>query len=112
MTYGKIWLPVFVAFTLCAFVVRRRRSPVGLEKWAWRLVLVAGMSAHAARRRPRVLDAVGGDERRAARRRLPGLDAVPGLLTMLASTFLGIVLLRRRAGLPRYCWPRPSRWCS
>ena len=26
LTYGKIWLPVFVAFTLCAIVVRRRAS--------------------------------------------------------------------------------------
>lgn len=39
LTYGKIWLPVFAAFTLCAFVVRRRRRPVGFEKWAWRVAL-------------------------------------------------------------------------
>ena len=39
LTYGKLWLPVFVAFTLCAFVVRRRRAPVGVEKWAWRIAL-------------------------------------------------------------------------
>ena len=26
VTYGKIWFPVFVAFTLCAFVVYRRRA--------------------------------------------------------------------------------------
>ncbi len=41
VTYGKIWLPVFVAFTLCAFVVYRRRQPVGFEKWAWRAALAA-----------------------------------------------------------------------
>jgi hypothetical protein len=40
VTWGKIWLPVFIAFTLCAFVVCRRRRPVGFEKWAWRLALV------------------------------------------------------------------------
>ena len=45
LTYGKLWLPVFVAFTLCAFVVRRRRSPVGLEKWAWRVALFAYVAA-------------------------------------------------------------------
>ena len=45
LTYGKLWLPVFVAFTLCAFVVRRRRSPVGVEKWAWRLALIAYVGA-------------------------------------------------------------------
>ncbi len=36
VTYGKIWFPVFLAFTLCAFAVYRRRQPVGFEKWAWR----------------------------------------------------------------------------
>ena len=36
MTYGKIWFPVFVAFTLCAVVTYRRRRPAGFEKWAWR----------------------------------------------------------------------------
>ena len=39
LTYGKLWLPVFVAFTLCAFVVHRRRRPQGFEKWAWRVAL-------------------------------------------------------------------------
>ena len=47
MTYGKIWLPVFLAFTLCAFVVRRRRGPVGFEKWAWRLALTGYVVACA-----------------------------------------------------------------
>lgn len=36
VTYGKIWFPVFVAFTLCAAVVYRRRMPTGFERWAWR----------------------------------------------------------------------------
>lgn len=39
VTYGKIWLPVFVAYTLCAFVVRRGREPATFEKWAWRVAL-------------------------------------------------------------------------
>jgi hypothetical protein len=37
--YGKIWFPVFLAFTLCAVVVYRRRQTVGFEKWAWRLAI-------------------------------------------------------------------------
>jgi len=39
VTYGKIWLPVFVAFTLCAWVVYRRREPVRFEKWLWRTTI-------------------------------------------------------------------------
>jgi hypothetical protein len=41
VTFGKVWFPVFAAFTLCAFVVARGRRPVGAEKWSWR-VLLAG----------------------------------------------------------------------
>jgi hypothetical protein len=40
VTYGKIWLPVFLAFFLCAVLVRHRRQPQGSEKWVWRVVLV------------------------------------------------------------------------
>jgi hypothetical protein len=29
LTYGKIWFPVFAAFTLCAFVVHQRRRSAG-----------------------------------------------------------------------------------
>jgi hypothetical protein len=39
VTWGKIWLPVFVAFTLCAFIVHHRRQPIGFERWAWRVAL-------------------------------------------------------------------------
>ena len=39
VTYGKIWFPVFLAFTLCALVVYRRRRPTGFEKWSWRLAI-------------------------------------------------------------------------
>lgn len=41
VTYGKIWFPVFLAFTLCAVLVHRRRQPAGFEKWAWRLAIGA-----------------------------------------------------------------------
>ena len=45
VTYGKIWLPVFLAFTLCAVVVRRRREPAGFEKGAWWLAIIAYSAA-------------------------------------------------------------------
>lgn len=39
LTYGKIWLPVFLAFTLCAFLVYRHRRPTGWERLVWRVLL-------------------------------------------------------------------------
>jgi len=39
VTYGKIWFPVFAAFTLAAFIVYRRRQPGRFETWVWRAVL-------------------------------------------------------------------------
>ena len=45
MTYGKIWFPVFLAFTLCAVVVYRRRAPGGFETWVWRLAIAAYAAA-------------------------------------------------------------------
>lgn len=38
--YGKIWGPVFLAFFLCALLVRHDRQPRGFEKWAWRVALL------------------------------------------------------------------------
>jgi hypothetical protein len=94
LTFGKIWFPVFVAFTLCAFVVRRRRSPVGFEKWAWRVALTGYVWACAS---------VFGDYwlQWGAHPAEPLLTitfvaGLPGLLIMLVgSTMLGIALLRR-----------------
>lgn len=90
-TYGKLWLPVFVAFTLCAFVVHRRRQPQGKERWAWRLALTgyAGACVAVAAEywtqwgsgSPALLDAVF----------VVTLPIV--LLTILSSTALGITLL-------------------
>ncbi len=48
LTYGKLWLPVFVAFALAAFLVHRRRRPTGFEKWTWRVVLTAYVLACVA----------------------------------------------------------------
>lgn len=45
VTYGKIWFPVFIAFTLCTVVTYRRRQPVGFERWAWRLTIGAYAAA-------------------------------------------------------------------
>jgi hypothetical protein len=35
LTYGKLWIPVFLAFTACAYVVMRDRGPRGFERVAW-----------------------------------------------------------------------------
>ena len=88
LTYGKIWLPVFVAFTLAAFVVHQNRRPAGFEKWAWRVALPGYVIATAS---------TFGDYY------TPYLDesflflGVPGLLlTAVGSTLLGIALLMNR----------------
>ena len=39
--YGKVWLPVFVASTLCGVAVYRRRRPEGFERWAWRAAIAS-----------------------------------------------------------------------
>jgi hypothetical protein len=103
LTYGKIWFPVFVAFTLCAFVVRHRRRPAGFEKWAWRVALTGYVWACVA---------VFGDYwlQWGAHPTEPLLTitfvaGLPGLLVMLVgSTMLGIALLRRGFR------PRVSAW--
>ena len=40
-TYGKIWLPICLAFTAAAYLVYVRRRPSGVEQGAWRVQLVA-----------------------------------------------------------------------
>jgi len=39
VSYGKIWLPVCLAFTAAAYLVYRRRRPVGLERRLWQVSL-------------------------------------------------------------------------
>ena len=41
LTYGKIWFPVFLAYTLCAFVLYQRRQPRGFERFAWLFAITA-----------------------------------------------------------------------
>jgi hypothetical protein len=93
LTYGKIWLPVFVAFTMAAFVVHRHRTPSGFEKWAWRIALTGYVWASAA---------VFGDywlqwgahpvERLLTITFVAGLPGL--LLTTIGSSLLGFALLR------------------
>jgi hypothetical protein len=102
VTWGKVWLPVFLAFTLCAFVVRRRRQPVGFEKWAWRIALTGYVGACASVAAEYWSQWTSVDQ--------GVVDAVfvvtaPFLLlTMVGSTLLGIALLRRgmRPALPAW----------
>ena len=102
VTYGKIWLPVFVAFTLCAFVVRRRRQPSGLEKWAWRIALTGYVWACVSVLGDYWTQWSGTPN---ALLDLSFLVGLPGLLlTLVGSTLLGIALLRN--GLR----PRSAAW--
>jgi hypothetical protein len=86
---------VFAAFTLCAFVVRRRRRPAGLEMWAWRIALPAYVWATLA---------VAADywtQWGATPNAFFGIGSfitVPGLvLALLGSTLLGIAPGDRQA---------------
>ena len=93
LTYGKIWFPVFAAFTACAFVLYRRRRPTGFETFAWRLALVGYVWATVA-----VLVSYWTQWTHATSLldlAFVVLD-IPGLLlTVISSTILGITLLRR-----------------
>jgi hypothetical protein len=101
LTYGKIWLPVFVAFTLCAFVVRRRRQPAGFEKWAWRVALTGYVLACVGV----FCDYWTQWDTYNAFFDIAFLITLPGLLlTLVGSSLLGIALLRR--GFV----PRTSAW--
>ncbi len=101
VSYGKIWFPVFLAFTLCAFVVYRRRRPAGFEKWVWRITLAAYVLATVGVFLDYWTQWTGGyTEEGSLEYWLFGAGWVvtlPGfLLTMLGSTALGITLLVKR----------------
>ena len=103
LAYGKLWLPVFVAFTWCAFVVHRHRSPVGAEKWAWRVVLTGFVWGCLSVFADYWLQwGTTAQEPLLTIAFVAGLPAV--LLMMVGSTVLGIVLLRRGFR------PRVSAW--
>jgi len=102
LTYGKIWFPVFVAFTACAFVLYRRRRPQGFERFAWRFALVAYTWACVA-----VLvsywtqwtHTTGLLDQAFVVLDIPGV-----LLTKVGSTMLGVTLLAHRFR------PRTTSW--
>lgn len=94
LTYGKIWLPVFVAFTGCAVVVRRRRRPTGFERVAWGVALTGYTLAclsvfldYYTQWTSYLPDAVAGP--------MFAETVLAMLLSLVGSTLLGIALLRR-----------------
>lgn len=95
VTYGKLWLPVFVALTLCAIVVRRRRAPTGAERWAWR-VAISGYSLATAGVLLSYWTQWTGEYNSLLTIGF-GFAVAGLLLTMLGSTALGVALLVRRA---------------
>ena len=100
VTYGKLWLPVFLAFTLCAFAVRRTRTPYGAETWAWRIALTGYVGACVAVAAEYWTMWTGIND---ALLTAAFVIAIPVmLLTVIGSTFLGIVLIRRKVGLPAW----------
>ena len=100
VTYGKVWFPAFLAFTLCAVVVYRRRQPVRFEEWAWRFAIAAygvatlGVFLDYWTQWTGNYDGGGIEELFFM---LGWFVSVPGLLfTMLGSTVLGATLLVKR----------------
>jgi hypothetical protein len=90
LTYGKLWIPVFLAFTACAVVVARERRPRGFERVAWWAAITTYAAATAS-----VIAYYG--------LQWTGFNAVEGPadvlmftslpLMMLTTTVLGITLL-------------------
>ncbi len=100
ITYGKIWFPVFLAFTLCAFVVYRRRQPVRVEKWAWRFAITAYALASAGVFLDYWTQWTGdynGNGIEGTLFALAWITILPSLLMfLLTSTILGVTLLVKR----------------
>ena len=102
VTYGKLWLPVFIAFFLCSLVTYRLRQPTGFERVIWRVMVVAYGSA--------VIDVfleywTQWTGETTAFLDIVFLVGIPFILvTMLGSTILGITLLRNGFR------PRASAW--
>jgi hypothetical protein len=100
ITYGKVWFPVFAAFTLCAFVVYRRRQPAGFEKWVWRVALTAYVLGSVSVFLDYWTQWTGdynGDGIEGALFTVAWIATVPSFLMFLvASTVLGVTLLVKR----------------
>jgi hypothetical protein len=100
VTYGKVWFPVFAAFTLCAYVVYRRRQPGGFEKGVWRFALTGYVIACVGVFLEYWTQWTGnynGDGIESLLFSVAWVIILPGLLlTLLGSTVLGITLLVKR----------------
>ncbi len=93
VTYGKLWLPVFVGFFLCALVVYGRRRPIGFERGVWRVTLV-GYAAAVVSVFAEYWTQWTGEPN--ALLDIVFVAMMPAILvTMLGSTVLGITLLRK-----------------
>ena len=97
ITCGKIWFPVFLAFTLCATSGVR---PVRFEKWAWRSAIAAYTLATGAVLLTYWTQWAGdynGDGIEGTLFTLAWFLTLPGLLlTLLSSTVLGVTLMVKR----------------
>ncbi|MEO6412624.1 MAG: hypothetical protein ABIO48_08550 [Pedococcus sp.] len=86
MAWGKIWLPVCLAFTLAAGLAYQRRRPERAEKWLWRVALT-GYTAMTL--------SVAGDYFTPWMDQMFIAGIVAMLLIGLGGIPLGIVMLRR-----------------
>lgn len=106
VTYGKVWAPVFAAFTLMALVTYRRRRPAGFERWAWRVALTSYVGATVGVTLSYWTQWTGsynGSGLEATLFTAAAFVTFPSLLLMLlSSTVLGVTLLVRgfRPALP------------
>lgn len=100
VTYGKVWFPAFLAFTLCAMVIYRRRQPVRFEKWAWRFAIAAYGVATVGVFLDYWTQWTGSYEGGGIEEwffMLGWFVSVPGLMLMaVSSTVLGAILLVKR----------------
>ena len=85
-TYGKIWLPIFLTMTLAAWVVYRRRRPLGAERLAWRILLAAYGAATVA---------VAGDYYTPWTEVFFVVGLVPMLVIGGVGVWLGVLMIRR-----------------
>ena len=87
-TWGKLYLPLFVLMTACAFLVRRSRpAPYGAEKWGWRIALTGYAILTAS---------VIGEYWTPFLDEFFAIVGIPGILvSLIGSIVLGIGLLRR-----------------
>ena len=85
-TYGKIWLPIFLTRLVSAWIVFRRRRPLGAERLAWRILLTAFAVVLLAFGVPKLIRRRGeGPTVGAPATRPSGADGAPGAVLVGAS---------------------------